>query len=317
MNRFLKSKRLYLLPVLPFLVVALVVLRRFLPGAMQSAVPVAGYLGWLPGWWKEVVEAGLLLWVVYFIFYLVRQYRLLYYPTALPSLLYILLVAGTVAFAGFDEALVAAVVLALAVGRLMSGIFVFNRNGALFDFGALVMLAVIIYPKSIGLVAWALFALPFSGRSSGRDVMALFIGFVLVLWFVVFYYFWTDRLDVLPDVFWNSVTSGVSFIHLPVVALIHLALLVLLAFVAMGQLSLHYVSLIVNHRRALLSLMSLFFFLLANFLLVPGLSGTYLYLFAVPLAILYAHYFISNSFRIVNVVVFLLLLITCILPCFI
>ena len=206
------------------------------------------------------------------------------------------------AFAGFDEALVAAVVLALAVGRLMSGIFVFNRNGALFDFGALVMLAVIIYPKSIGLVAWALFALPFSGRSSGRDVMALFIGFVLVLWFVVFYYFWTDRLDVLPDVFWNSVTSGVSFIHLPVVALIHLALLVLLAFVAMGQLSLHYVSLIVNHRRALLSLMSLFFFLLANFLLVPGLSGTYLYLFAMPLAILYAHYFISNSFRIVNVV---------------
>ena len=80
MNRFLKSKRLYLLPVLPFLVVALVVLHRFLPGAMQSAVPVAGYLGWLPGWWKEVVEAGLLLWVVYFIFYIVRQFRLLYYP---------------------------------------------------------------------------------------------------------------------------------------------------------------------------------------------------------------------------------------------
>ena len=322
MNKFLKSRGLYLLALLPFLVAAMVLPGSLMDGAAREALPPLEGMGLLPlhafpDVWKAVLLGVMLLGVAYLLFHFTRRYKLLYYPTALPCLLYVLLVAGVVFRAGMDIWLVSTLLLVMALWRLFSGIFISNRNNSLFDFGFLVMLAVIVCPKFALLLLWALFALLFSGRSKAKEILALFIGFVVPLWFLAFYYFWMGNLAALPALFWQGVVSGTHFAGLSALGIVHLALSTLLALVALGQLSLHYSALIVSHRQSFLALISFWGFLVLTFFLIPGVTVAFLYAFFLPLALIYAHYFISNRFAVANNIFFFFLLGICVLAYFI
>ena len=108
MNKFLKSRGLYLLALLPFLVAAMVLPGSLMDGAAREALPPLEGMGLLPlhalpDVWKAVLLGVMLLGVAYLLFHFTRRYKLLYYPTALPCLLYVLLVAGVVFRAGMDK----------------------------------------------------------------------------------------------------------------------------------------------------------------------------------------------------------------------
>lgn len=78
-------------------------------------------------------------------------------------------------------------------------------------FRAFSTLAVLLCPKLIMLIVWAIIVLPFSGRAALKDLVALFIGIFSALFFTGCYYFLTDRLATLPDVFVQALTSGQVF----------------------------------------------------------------------------------------------------------
>ena len=88
-----------------------------------------------------------------------------------------------------------------------------KSNGALYDFGFLIALSVAIYPKFILLIAWAFGVLFFSGRSTLKDIVALWLGILTPVLFIAFYYFWTDRLELLPAIFTDNLMVG-EHIHL-------------------------------------------------------------------------------------------------------
>ena len=237
----------------------------------------------------------------------------MYQTTTLPSLIYVLLTSGIMVNLGFDYLLVAVFIVGLAVERLQLAINNIKGNHALFDFGALIMLAVAIYPKFVLLVVWALCVLFFSGRSTLKDIMALLVGLLTPVVFLIFYYFWTDRLTLLPDIFVKNLWVGEYIRHLPFIELVRLGMLLLLLLVALYNLSVKYSVLVVSHRRGILALVSMLVFLSLTLFFIPGNYYDFMYMIALPLSFIYAQYFLTQRVAILGNVMFVLLLCACFL----
>lgn len=304
--------------VLPFIVMAVAFLSGYLPGTSVNTVPVRGciniaFINNLDKFWLSVTGFIVLLGVAYVIFFINERFKLLYQTTTLPSLIYVLLTSGIMVNLGFDYLLIAVFIIAIAVGRLQTAINATKSNNALFDFGALIMLAVAIYPKFVLLVAWALCVLFFSGRSTLKDIMALLLGLLMPALFLVFYYFWTDHLAELPDIFIQNLLIGEYIHHLPIIELVRLGMLLFLLLVALYNLSIKYSVLVVSHRRGILALVSMLIFLSVSLFVIPGNYYDFMYMIALPLSFIYALYFLTHRMAIFGNLMFILLLSACFL----
>ena len=318
MKDFLKSRSLYMLFVLPLVVAAIAFIGQYVVGDAAVTASVKGcvdlsFVNGLDRSWKAVIGGVALLGVAFLIFFIHQKFKLLYQRTTLPSVIYVLLTSGIMVRLGFDYLLIAALIVAWAVERLLTAIYDPQRNSPLFDFGALVMLSVAIYPKFVLLAAWAVCVLFFSGRSTLKDMTALLVGLLTPVVFVVFAYFWTDRLPELPDVFLHHLLSGEYIRHLPVVEWVRLGILTLLLLAGLFSISMKYPLLIVSHRRGMLALVWMLVFLLLTLFIVPGSYYDFMYLTALPLSCIYAHYFLTRRMALTGNLMFLLLLCACFL----
>lgn len=307
--------------VLPFVIVALTITSYYhSSSALFVGQERGGYLTFLSTlspFWQLFLGTIVLMGMAGMIFFINERYKLLQQSTTLPILLYILLIAWGINSAGMGYALIASLVFALALDRLQVAITNLKSNGVLFEFGVLSMLAVLIYPKFVLLLAWAICATLFSGRSTLKDITALVLGFILPLIFLVFYYFWGNRLGELPEIFVQNLLSG-DFISLFSVwewvrlgSLLFILCISLLHFLARSS------ALVLIHRRFFFALLSLFFFLAVTFFIIPFDDKSLMYLCALPLAFLYAHFFLVQRSVIIVNVVFFWLLAACFLPFFI
>ena len=304
--------------VLPFLVMAIAFFSGYFPREALHTVPVKGviniaFLNSLDKLWLAIIGFIVVLGVAYMIFFINEKFKLLYQTTTLPSLIYVLLTSGIMVNLGFDYLLISVFIVALAIERLQTAINDTKSNQSLFDFGALIMLAVAIYPKFIFLIAWALCVLFFSGRSTLKDIMALLIGLVTPVIFLVFYYFWTDRLPLLAPVFVQNLLIGEHIHQLPAIELVRLGMLSFLLLAALYNLSVKYSILIVSHRRGILSLVSMLLFLSVTLFVIPGNYYDFMYMIALPLSFIYARFFLANRFVVFGNLLFILLLSACFL----
>lgn len=318
MRDFLKSRRIYMLFVLPLVVAVIAFIGQCVMGPSMHTVSVQGcidlsFVGGLDPCWKAVAGGGIVLAVALLIFFIHQKFKLLYQRTTLPSLIYVLLVSGILLNTGFEYMLVGVLVVGLAVERLLTAIYDTQRNSPLFDFGGLIMLAVAIYPKFVLLLLWAVCVLFFSGRSTLKDMAALLVGLLTPVIFVTFYYFWTDRLVELPDVFLGNLLSGEYIRHLPVIDWIRLGILIVLLLAGLASISMKYPVLIVSHRRSMLALVWMLVFLVLTLFVVPGSYADFMYLLALPLSLIYAHYFLTRRVVLTGNLMFLLLLCACFL----
>lgn len=318
MKDFLKSRRLYMLFVLPLAVAAIAFIGQYVAGGAAHAAPVRGcidlsFIHSLDPSWKAVIGGVALLGVTFLIFFIHQKFKLLYQRTTLPSVIYVLLTSGIMARLGFDYLLIAALIVAVAVERLLTAIYDPQRNSPLFDFGALIMLSVAIYPKFILLAVWAVCVLFFSGRSTFKDMVALLVGLLTPVVFIVFAYFWMDRLPELPEIFLGNLLSGEYLHHLPVIEWVRLGILALLLLAGLVSISVKYPLLIVSHRRGMLALVWMLIFLLLMLIVVPGSYYDFMYLTALPLSFIYAHYFLTRRVVLTGNLMFLLLLCACVL----
>ncbi|MFR8080890.1 MAG: hypothetical protein ACLU6Z_04095 [Odoribacter splanchnicus] len=189
--------------VLPFLVMAIAFLSGYFSLESLQSVQVKGvinmaYINQLDKSWLSAIGFVMVLGVAYLIFFLSERFKLLGQTTTLPSLIYILLTSGIMVNVGFDYLLIAVFIVTVAVWKLQMAINDTKSNGALYDFGFLIALSVAIYPKFILLIAWAS-GLVLSGRSTLKDIVALWLGIDAGSVYC-FYYFWTDRLELLPAI---------------------------------------------------------------------------------------------------------------------
>lgn len=311
-----------MLLILPFIVAAIILLNRCFGKHQLVDISVYGcidiaFIHLLNETWQVAIGGILVLGVAYTLFLISNIFKLLYQRTTLPSLLYVLLTSGIVVSMGFNYLLLAVFIIGLAVVCLQSAINNTKNNASLFDFGTLMMLAVAIYPKFVFLLIWALCAVLFSGRSTIKDVMALMVGYCVPVLFVVFYYYWTDSLVLLPQRFMDSIAVG-DYVHdLPIVEILRLSLLFILLLIALLHFFSKYSAMIVYQRRGMLSLVSMLLFLIVTLIVIPGNYYDFMYILAFPQVFLYSHFFIVQRVKIVNDLMFALLVCICFLGCFI
>lgn len=304
--------------VLPFIVMAISFFSTYVPAVALKSVPVRGviniaFINELSKTWISVIGFIMVLGLAYMIFFVNEKHKFLSQTTTLPSLIYILLTSGIMVNLGFDYLLISVFIVALAIERLQAAINNTQANSAIYDFGFLITLAVAIYPKFVLLVLWAICVLFFSGRSTLKDIMALLFGLVTPVLFLVFYYFWTDRLPELPVIFTQSLLVG-EYIHtLPGIEIARLAMLLFLLLVALYSIMVNYPISIVNQRRGILSVVSLLMFLSLTLFVIPGNYYDFMYILALPLSFIYAQYFINNRIAVFGNLMFVLLICACFL----
>lgn len=318
MNEFLRSKRLYMLFVLPFLVVAIIGVGRVFRPIPLKALPVEGCidLGFLyrfPSAWSIWLGGLAVLGIAYLIFFVNERFKLLQQTSTLPALLYILLISGMLSSVRIDALLMAVWIVVIAVWQLQLAINETKGNRSLFDFGALMALAVAIYPKFVILLLWALCVPFFSGRSTLRDFLALCLGIITPLVFLAFGYFWIDRLADLPDIFVRELFAGDGAVRLPVLEWTRLGILALLLLVVSSYLGIRYSILSVSERRGMLMFFSMLCFLVLTAVCVPITYSDFIYILACPLAFVYSHFFVSCRLPILGNLLFLLFLSACFL----
>lgn len=304
--------------VLPFLVMAVAFISHSFPPTTLELVKIRGviniaYINQLELLWLAVTGSVVVIGLAYLIFFINEKYKLLSQTSTLPSLIYVLLTSGIMVSLGFDYLLIAVLIVALAIERLQAAIRDIKANGVVFDFGCLIILAVAIYPKFVFLVLWGMCVLLFSGRSTLKDIMALWLGLLTPVLFIVFYYFWTDQLAQLPVVFLDNLRKGEYIHHLPTIEWVRLGILLFLLLIAFYQLSVRYALLMVNQRRGVLSLVSLLLFLSLTFFVIPGNYYDFMYMLALPMSLIYAYFFISNRNVVFGNLMFILLLCACFL----
>lgn len=308
--------------VLPFLVMAIAFISGYFPVNPGDTVPVKGcinlaFMNQLDQFWLSVTGGVIVLGIAYMIFFINERFKLLQQTTTLPSLIYVLLTSGVMAGLGFDALLVAVFIITLALERLQMAINDIKANHTLFDFGALVTLAVGIYPKFVLLIVWALCVVFFSGRSTLKDITALLLGLLMPVFFLAFYYFWTDRLVQLPEVFVRNLLAGEHMYRLPGSEFVRLGVLAFLLLAALLNFSARYSVLIVSHRRGMLAFISMLFFLFVTLFVIPVSYDGWMYMTALPLAFMYAHFFLSHRVAVLANLMFLLLVFASLLPYFI
>ena len=228
-------------------------------------------------------------------------------------MVYALLCIGVICRYGVSNYLVAALCVVLAVARLQSAIVNTQSNSPVFGFGLFSTLAVLLCPKLIMLIVWAIIVLPFSGRAALKDLVALFIGIFSALFFTGCYYFLTDRLATLPDVFVQALTSGQVFWKIMPEKVVAFVVIGVLIVVSLYNVVVNYPMAIVAQRRGMLSMLSMLLFVGSSLFFIPFNCHGITLITAIPLSYMFTQYFISHRTRWLGNVLFLLFIAACVL----
>ena len=299
MNIGIKAQYTYMLLLHPLVMAVTVFLYHYLGGEVSYCggdglirFPFLENLSGRTG--MIALGTGLLLLLSYLLFFISDRYKSLSVSTVFPALFYSFLSIGVLCRYGFNSYLIAAFMVVLAIFRLFHAIIKTNSNAALFDFGLMIIVAVLICPKLVLLIPWAILVLPFSGRATLKDMMALFVGFIVPLIFVGGYYWQAGQLETVSSLFTGSLFAGVEFtalIQRRLAVMLTLFLLVLLSFI---QGMMHTSTLIVSQRRLFFSMLSLLLFLAGTLVVLPFSCMGFWYVLFVPLSYLYASYFTTS-----------------------
>lgn len=303
---------------LPFIAVALAFLSnvwQYIPDLSiekRGIINLPVLLG-LEGRSIIIVNFIVILALAYLLFYINERYKVLAQTTALPSLIYVLLTSILIVHLNFSNLLLSIVCVAFAIYRLQAAINNTKSNSPIYDFGFWISFTVLLSPKLVLLVVWAFCVLLFSGRSTVKDIMALFFGLLTPALFVTFYYFWVGKLELLPSMFVDNVFAGDFLRAIPPIETIRLGILAVLLLMSLYNIMNYYPVSVVNQRRGILSVVSLLLFLGITMFVIPGNYYDFIYVLALPLSFIYAQYFITHRIKIMGNLLFLLLLASCFL----
>lgn len=316
LNAVLKSKSVFMLYLLPFILAAIAFV-RFTFGPDDFAVcPDYGvismsFLSGQENLWLKQAGVLVLLVLSFIVFFVADRYKFLSHITVLPAVVYAFLCIGVVCQYGVNGYLAGAFCAILAVARLQSAIVNTQSNAPVFGFGLFSTLTVLFCPKLVMLLVWAFIVLPFSGRATLKDLVALLIGMLTALFFTGSYYFLADRMAELPDLFVRALTEGQVFWTIVPGRLVAFVAFAVLIVVSLYNVMMNYPLAIVAQRRGMLSMLSMLLFVGSSLFFIPFHCQGVLLVLSVPLSYLFTQYFISHRTRWMGNVLFLLFLAAC------
>lgn len=324
--RFIKNNRSLSVVVLPVAMITL-----WLYGFLNPVVPLSEHAAPL----YKLMLTGIqdypfLITLVSFILifseallinYIIQRNEIINTTSYLPALVYMVLMSLQPEMFSLHPIVIASLFMLLATHRLLQSYKKETSYSEAFDTGFYIALASLFYIPSLVfiLLIWAglIIIRPFVWR----EWIISFIGFTLPWVFLMFYYFWNDKMNDLQydAIYYTLVTpkKSVNSFHFSYQSIIQITILLLAAFFASGRLLRDLSTGTVRTRGNLILMIYFFILAFTSVFLAPSYSIAYLSFLSIPFTVFFSSYLLFVKKQWLSELLFLLLIISVFLNQFI
>lgn len=317
--RFIKHNRAVSIIVLP---IAMTILWFY--GFIYPVSPITSHAAPLYQFFISLVEGySFLITLISFILilceailinYMVWKNGIIDTTTYLPALVYIVLMSLQPEMFSLHPIIISNLFMLLAVHMLMQTYRKETAYSDTFNAGFFISLSILFYIPSIVFIFLLWIGLIILRPFVWREWVISFIGIILPWIYLVFYYFWNDRLDMLEydTLYYAFITPQKSFniysFTLP--ESIQAIILVLCALLTAGKLFSDFGKGTVRERSNLLLLFWFFIFSIISIFLAPEYSIPYLSFLSIPFSVFFSSYLLFSQKTWISETVIILLIIS-------
>lgn len=246
--------------------------------------------------------------------YIIQKNEIINSNSFLPALVYMVLMSLQPEMFSLHPIVIANLFLLLAIHTLMQSYKKETSYAQAFDTGLFISLATMFYIPSIVFILLLWIGLIILRPFVWREWVISFIGLILPWIFLVFYYFWSDKLDALEydALYYTIVTPQKSFnaIKFSYQEYVQMGILLLSFIFSSGRFLSDLSKGTVRTRSNLFLMMNFFLLAFVSVFLAPAYSIAYLSLLSVPFAVFFSSYLLFAKRQWVAELLFLLLIIS-------
>lgn len=240
---------------------------------------------------------------------IIVRYQFIRIRTRLPAILFVLIVGGLTSMHSMHPVYFAAIFLLLAIFRLFGIFDIAKAYNVVFDVGFLLGVGALFYLNLFAVVPAFIVGVFVLGRAAGwREFVILIIAFLLPFAFAYSYYFYTDQIDIINQVYIQTVTNSLNTLKGNLLLQIYLGILVLFTVLASIDISSHYDTKKVSSRKYFTVFFYIFIFSMISYVFIPATSQEMLIIAAIPVTFLLSNFFVFLKNRWLGELFFTLLL---------
>jgi len=248
------------------------------------------------------------------IYHIIEKNEITETKSYLPSLVYIVLMSLQSEMLSLHPIVISNLFMLFALHKLMQTYRKETAYSEAFDTGFFISLAVLFYIPSVVFIILLWIGLLIIRPFIWREWVISFIGLVLPWIFLVFYYFWNNKIDALEydALYYTIITPRKSF-NLLVFSYseyLQITLLVVAAFFSSGRFLIDLNKSTVQSRSNLLLLLYFFILSFVSIFIAPSYSISYLSFLAIPFSVFFSNYLLNTKKEWIAEVLFLLLIIS-------
>jgi hypothetical protein len=246
--------------------------------------------------------------------YIVEKNEIIDTTTYLPALIYIILMSLQPEMFSLHPIIIANLFILFALHKLMQTYRKETAFSEAFDTGFFISLACLFYIPSMIFIILLWIGLIIIRPFIWREWAISFIGLLLPWTYLIFAYFWYERLDMLQydALYYTLIVPAKSFsnIHFSIAQYFQVVLLLVAAFFTAGRFSRDFNKGTVRLRSNLSVILYFFILAIISLVLAPKYSIAYLSFLSIPFSILFSSYLLFAKKEWIAEVLFILLIIS-------
>jgi len=246
--------------------------------------------------------------------HIIRKNEIINTISFLPALVYIVLMSLQPEMFSLHPIVIANLFMLFALHKLMQTYRKETAYSEAFSTGFFISLSVLFYIPSVVFVLLLWIGLIIIRPFIWREWVISFIGFTLPLIYLVFYYFWNDKLDALQyDVLYYTIIApqkSFNALRFSYSEYFQMGVLLLCALFSAGRFLHDLGKSTVRSRNNLLLMLNFFILAFVSIFLSPEYSIPYLSFLSIPFTILFSNYLLFVKKQWIAEILFLLLIIS-------
>lgn len=256
----------------------------------------------------------LILCEAFLINYIIEKNEIIDTTTYLPALVYIVLMSLQPEMFSLHPIVIANLFMLFALHKLMQTYRKETAYSEAFDTGFFIALSALFYIPSVVFILILWIGLIVIRPFIWREWIIAFIGFSIPCIFLVFYYFWNDKLDELQydALYYTIIAPRKSFnaLTFSYAEYLQIGLLFICSFFSSGRFLRDLSKSTVRSRSSLLLMLYFFIFSFISIFLAPEYSISYLSFLSIPFSIFFTSFLLFAKRVWLTEILFLLLIIS-------
>jgi hypothetical protein len=265
-------------------------------------------------WFRIFIGFSLVLTGTLMVNYLVDHFEVLSQRNNLPALFYMVLMSCSGSLQTLHPALFANLFMIMALFRLITSYRKETAFSEMFDMGFLLSLATLFYLPSLAFIPMVFISLVIMRPFVWREWVILTIGILLPFLFISTWYFCYDELDLLwrDEILEPLMHKDYTF-HISSGYVFLCSVVGLITGLSIGKLLLAEAPIKLRSKKVIQLLFCFLLFSAFSLFFATSFDITHFSFFAIPLSIMFSHYFLRLKRPVIGEVLFTLLVLSIIL----